>query len=61
MMKYIVLFILNINMMCECYNTFPMYNARKIKLLNKRVECINNSSEYVLELLAIIDMAIKIR
>lgn len=60
-MKYIVLFILNINMLCECYNMLPMYNARKIKLLNRRFQMINNSSEYLLELMAIIDVAIKIR
>ena len=39
----------------------PIYKNRKMKLLNYRWKNINNTSEYLLELFAIIDIMMKIK
>ena len=61
MLKKIIIFVLNIGLLCECYNTLPLFSTKKLKLLNNRFENINNTSEYLLELFAIIDVAIKVK
>jgi hypothetical protein len=59
--KHLLIIILNISLVSECYVTMPLHNIKKLKLLNNRFENINNSSEYLFELLALIDVAMKIK
>lgn len=63
MIKNIVIFILHIGLICECFVTLPppMLKPRKLKILNNRIGNINNTTEYLLELLAIIDIAMKVK